>query len=377
MFRRSKSSRSDPVQESVHKGPISKHLVSHALSLNDQVRYIKRLLANREEQQAAKSLEPGDGVRFIELLDWVLRAGRLDEKDRPTFVRYLARVCGWHSVLPNSVRISSHHRISEHGGGGHSTVWIGRYRDQKVVIKGLNFYLSDGAVKKRELTKAFCKEVVIWKNLSHPNILPFIGATMVTEPNHEKYEMVSEFMENGDIGTFISQHKGVNRLELLKDVAAGLSYLHSQLVVHGDLKGLNVLINKHRRACLADFGLTRVMGEFTSSGGGEPKGTIMWMSPEIMWPEQFNIKDGRPTKESDVYSLGILIYEVVCGHRPFPELNELAAVNEFQQGKYPPWPAVGLTDPLWKTLQSCWWREREMRPSANTVLKRLGEASRV
>ncbi|KAF9642486.1 hypothetical protein BDM02DRAFT_3133060 [Thelephora ganbajun] len=51
------------------------------------------------------------------------------------------------------------------------------------------------------------------------------------------------------------------------------------------------------------------MGEFTSSGSGEPKGAIMWISPEIMWPEQFNVKDRRPTKESGVYSLGILIYE--------------------------------------------------------------------
>ena len=113
----------------------------------------------------------------------------------------------------------------------------------------------------------------------------------------------------------------------LKECASGLSYLHSQRVAHGDLKGvqlfrvhlsdasltqlqLNVLINKQRRACLADFGLTRIIAEFTSSGSGKPKGTIVWMSPEVMWPEKFAAKDGRPTMQSDVYSLGILIYEV-------------------------------------------------------------------
>lgn len=63
--------------------------------------------------------------------------------------------------------------------------------------------------------QGFCKEVVIWKNLSHPNILPFIGAAMVTEPNHEKYEIVSEFMENGNIRSFIGQNAGANRLELV------------------------------------------------------------------------------------------------------------------------------------------------------------------
>lgn len=56
---------------------------------------------------------------------------------------------------------------------------------------------------------------MIWKYLSHPNILPFIGATLVTELGCEKFEIVSEFMENGDITTFIGQNPGVNRLELV------------------------------------------------------------------------------------------------------------------------------------------------------------------
>ena len=116
----------------------------------------------------------------------------------------------------------------------------------------------------------------------------------------------------------------------LKDVAVGLKYLHSQLVIHGDLKGvrlsnsilsfartrcnprsqLNILINKDRRARLADFGLTRVIAEFTSSGPDKASGTLVWMSPEVLWPEKFGYKDARPTKASDVYSLGMVIYEV-------------------------------------------------------------------
>ena len=81
-------------------------------------------------------------------------------------------------------------------------------------------------------------------------------------------------------------------------------------VSHKSQLQLNVLINKHRRACLADFGLTRILAGFTSSGPGDPQGTVVWMSPEVLWPERRGAKDGKPTKESDVYSLGILIYEV-------------------------------------------------------------------
>lgn len=65
--------------------------------------------------------------------------------------------------------------------------------------------------------------------------------------------------------------------------------------------------------CLADFGLTRIIAEFTSTGTNDPAGTIVRMSPELLWPDIFDLKDARPTKESDTYALGILIYEV----RPF------------------------------------------------------------
>ena len=116
----------------------------------------------------------------------------------------------------------------------------------------------------------------------------------------------------------------------LKDVALGMKYLHSQMVIHRDLKGvrlskpilspvrtrcnsrsqLSILINKGRRAYLPDFGLTRVITEFTSSGPDKASGTLVWMSPEVLWPEKFGYKDARLTKASDAYSLGMIIYKV-------------------------------------------------------------------
>ena len=155
---------------------------------------------------------------------------------RPTGTRYLARVCGWHGILPNSVVISDYQFETLLDEGGNGMVSTGKYNGQKVAIKALKFYQSDDPAKKRERTKVrypvlvgypgyadadhpivqqFCKEVVIWKNLSHPNILPFIGAALATEPNSEKYEIVSEFMKNGNIMRFMERNPGVNRLELV------------------------------------------------------------------------------------------------------------------------------------------------------------------
>jgi len=75
----------------------------------------------------------------------------------------------------------------------------------------------------------------------------------------------------------------------------------------------NILINHNRRACLADFGLARTIPGFTSSGFDKEKsrGTPVWMSPEVCWPDNFGFgNDARPRKESDVYALGTVIYEV-------------------------------------------------------------------
>ena len=136
------------------------------------------------------------------------------------------------------MQISNHERETNtpRDGGRNTTVFIGRYNGQRVVITTSNFYQTDSDVKKRELIRVgylvpmreqrfadmglrviqkFCREVVIWKNLSHPNILPFVGATLVTEQKREKYEIVSEFMVNEDIRAFIQRNKDVNRLELV------------------------------------------------------------------------------------------------------------------------------------------------------------------
>lgn len=359
----------------VPKGSISKHVVSHNLSHDSRVQLIKGLLGDKIEQDGAKSLEPGGAAKFVELLDELLNTGSLDEGWRSTCVRYLARVCGWHRILPKSVQISDYQRVSQYSGGGSSTVWAGTRGDQEIVVKALTLYESYDEKKKQELTRGFCKEVVIWKYLDHPNVLKFIGAMMVTEPGEEKYEIISEFMENGEIGTFIKKNQEVNRLELLKDVAAGLSYLHSKSVVHGDLKGANILINKHQRACLVDFGLTRVLAEHASTGPLEPGGTRFYMSPELLYPDPKS-KDKRSTKESDVYALGIVIYEVICGDPPHLGLKESTAAEKIVDGEFPQRPSVGFTDSLWKTLEDCLHREPRMRPSADDVLKKLNAASR-
>lgn len=134
------------------------------------------------------------------------------------------------------MEISGYERGPVIGEGGRSEVWLGSYSGRKVAIKVLMSYQGDEDTRKKEirmvgylttlwwqqcidvtphLMQGFFKEVVTWKNLDHQNLLPLVGANVESENGTWKYEIISEFMANGTINTFILQNQGVNRFELV------------------------------------------------------------------------------------------------------------------------------------------------------------------
>ena len=105
------------------------------------------------------------------------------------------------------------------------------------------------------IAQRFCKEAMMWRSLSHPNVLPLLGVIMASS----RFAMVTEWMDHGNINQFIKVHKGINRFELvgissycqlhpllticwqLEDVAGGLIYMHDQELIHGGLMGVRYL----------------------------------------------------------------------------------------------------------------------------------------
>ena len=104
------------------------------------------------------------------------------------------------------------------------------------------------------------------------------------------------------------------------------------------------------------------------------------MSPELFYPENFGLKDSRPTKYSDCYALGMVIYEVLSGQVPFPRYNICAVVAKVSRGERPGRPRGAekkwFTDRVWRTLQGCWAPKRDHRPRIEDVLRCLEESSR-
>ncbi|KAG1720142.1 kinase-like domain-containing protein [Suillus lakei] len=157
--------------------------------------------------------------------------------------------------------------------------------------------------------------------MNHENIARLLGVTSGFGHPDTSISMVSTWFPNGTLTIFLaSPHDTFNRrqrLELLQGIAAGVLYLHTSEVVHGNLSGNNVLIDNLGKARLTDFGLSAASGGFRGASylgqAGRP-GAIRWAAPELI--------DGQhSTFESDIYSFGSIMLQVLSGELPWSEVE--------------------------------------------------------
>ncbi|KAG8903411.1 hypothetical protein FRB99_003341 [Tulasnella sp. 403] len=153
----------------------------------------------------------------------------------------------------------------------------------------------------------------------------------------------------------------------IRQTADALKYLHEQKIIHGDIKGSNILLSNSTHALLCDFGMSRMVGEATKSqlkGGG----SYRWMPPEI--------SDGKPKSfQSDVFSFGLTIYQLLSDRLPLYELSDgvIAAVALIRGQRPPREPESSPTgdsyESFWDIAESCWQKTPEARPSIAQIFK--------
>jgi len=323
-------------------------------------------------------LSTGVAQTFIDIMQEALDFSTLSPWLRRQYLTTLCCICSRRALLPKSLQIPlCYDRLQvPQCRGGYADVWIGDHQGQPVAAKVLRVCSKSDFEK---IGRRFCKEVIRWKSLNHPNVLPLVGVTM----DKDHFVMVSEWMVNGNINEFIKSCKDANRFELLKDVARGLIYMHDQSMVHGDLKGANILIDKNFHARLADFGFLAIVSDPTNptpSSSYTTGGTPRWMSPELLIAlDQFNLKNARPTKQSDCYALGMVIYEVLSGRLPFSQFGPYIIPRKIMDGERPEKPrgaeGAWFTDDLWLMLNQCWATQLKSRPSVAAVLECLERVS--
>ncbi|KAG1805189.1 kinase-like domain-containing protein [Suillus subaureus] len=204
--------------------------------------------------------------------------------------------------------------------GGFGEVWKCTYHidrgSVKVAVKALQVYAADqlGAAK----TKKIKRELRICASLKHPNILPVYGYTYGFGPF---LAIVSPWAENGNLSEYLGLGGAaltlVGRFQILRDIIAGLRYLHANRVIHGDLNGPNVLVNGDGTACVADFGLSLMYSEVISASRASwtstLKGNVRWMAPELLGADMEDGSPGRPSEQSDIFSFGGIMHtQCIC-----------------------------------------------------------------
>jgi len=212
------------------------------------------------------------------------------------------------SVARSDRRIGPYRLLREIGHGGMGTVFLAARDDaefeKKVAIKVVRGPDSD------EVLARFRRERQILAGLEHPNIARLLDGG--TTEDGLPY-LVMEYVEGERIDRYCDEHHvGIrHRLEMFRGVCAAVAYAHRNLVVHRDLKPANILVTTEGMPKLLDFGIAKLLGP-VSGGAGD---TLLAMTPDYASPEQVR---ARPlTTATDVYSLGVILYELLTGVRPY------------------------------------------------------------
>ncbi|KAE9015804.1 hypothetical protein PR003_g14279 [Phytophthora rubi] len=221
--------------------------------------------------------------------------------------------------------------------------------------KGTNVVIKSLLTEEQEAGESFYKEVEVWYKLNNLHIVRLFGACHLSKPAF----FVCEDAVHGNFVNYFEKDKS-ELWRFFHEAALGLFYLHSQKVVHGDLKCTNIVIGADRRAKLCDFGFSYIRAQSVGLSAKPQTDAIRWKAPECLSLVEENPKSSlNPRFASDVYSFGMCIVEAFLGHPPYDlEADETVMERKLDNEMYPrvdemsdkEWAFVErLLDPDWKT----------------------------
>ncbi|MBV9230207.1 MAG: protein kinase, partial [Chloroflexi bacterium] len=208
-----------------------------------------------------------------------------------------------------------------------------------------------------ELLQRFILEARLMASLNNKHLVPIYSTGESQIDGVTRYYIIMPFMEGGTLRARIrrSPLSPTEACRCLKDIASGLDYIHGQGIVHRDIKSSNVLLDADGRCYLSDFGIARMVTDMTQlTTTGNVLGTVDYVAPELFEPHR------RANARSDLYSLGVLLFEMATGKLPFVAENQIALVS-MHLGQLPPSPRT-LNTQLSPQVESVILRALEKRP---------------
>ncbi|KAF3451467.1 hypothetical protein FNV43_RR07562 [Rhamnella rubrinervis] len=248
--------------------------------------------------------------------------------------------------------------------GAHSRLYHGIYNDEPVAVKIIRAPDDDesGALAAR-LEKQYRSEVTLLSRLHHKNVIKFIAACR----KPPVYCVITEYLSEGSLRAYLHklERKSLPLQKLIAvalDIARGMEYIHSQGVIHRDLKPENVLIDQDFHLKVADFGIA--CEETYCDFLADDPGTYRWMAPEM-------IKHKSYGRKVDVYSFGLILWEMVAGSIPYEEMNPIqAAFAVVNKNLRPPVP-LDCPPAIRALIEQCWTLQPEKRPEFWQIVKVL------
>jgi uncharacterized protein (TIGR02145 family) len=257
-------------------------------------------------------------------------------------------------------KIQSYEIIEIIGHGGTGIVYKARHKFRKeiVAIKALGHQY----ILELELRERFSNEAGILNRLDHPNIVKVLD--FIEEP--DSLNIVMEYIEGRTLDKMIGEEVGPipyeKALILFEQILNGVSYAHQNGVIHRDLKPGNIIITKDNKVKITDFGIAKIEGGGSHTKTGTKMGTLYYMSPE-------QIRGERVDERSDIYSLGITLYEMLAGRLPFERkqgasdfvvMNQIVNEEIKDPREYYPYIPKELVKVIYKAIS----KEKERRISS-------------
>lgn len=222
-------------------------------------------------------------------------------------------------------QIGNYTLIRKLGRGGFGEVWLAEKRAKFVTTKVAVKLPHDDQIDH----EAIKQEATLWERASgHPNILPIIDA--------DEYDgqvlIVSEFAPDGSLNEWLKKYGKMpieKAVEITIKILDGLEFLHSRNIIHRDLKPANILLQGDTPR-LADFGISRALRTTVASQSQHISGTFAYMSPEAL--------DGKRSIQTDVWSVGVNLYQFLTGNLPYPQLEPSTLIAAIMMREFEPLP---------------------------------------
>ncbi|KAF4353892.1 hypothetical protein G4B88_009370, partial [Cannabis sativa] len=249
--------------------------------------------------------------------------------------------------------------------GAFGKLYRGTYKGEDVAIKILERPENDPE-KAQLMEQQFQQEVKMLATLRHPNIVRFIGACR----KPMVWCIVTEYAKGGSVRQFLMKRQSRSvplklAVKQALDVARGMAYVHELGLIHRDLKSDNLLIFSDKSIKIADFGVARI--EVQTEGMTPETGTYRWMAPEMIQHRPY-------TQKVDVYSFGIVLWELITGMLPFQNMTAVqAAFAVVNKGVRPIVPNDCLPV-LGEIMTRCWDANPDVRPPFTDVVRMLENA---